>query len=83
MHRRRPDQDAFNIVCDSSIQYIPSAYNCASVVTRTVAEHESVKIFHYPGDKTHWVTDRNFAEEYFEELEVFRQEFNLDRINLY
>lgn len=78
-----PDQDAFNIVCDSSIQYIPSAYNCASVVTRTVAEHESVKIFHYPGDKTHWVTDRNFAEEYFEELEVFRQEFNLDRINLY
>ena len=78
-----PDQDAFNIICDSKIKYISSMYNCAFGVTKQIISIDKAVIFHFLGEKEYWVTDKNHAEEYYEEYYQFCKEFNIDNYPLY
>ncbi len=41
-----PDQDAFNLVVQNKITYIPSTYNQAYCITNQVAMWNKVKIWH-------------------------------------
>lgn len=78
-----PDQDAFNIICNSKISYIPSIYNCAFIVTMQLFNYEKAVIFHFPGEKKYWVTDKKHAEEYYEEYYKLCKDFNIDNYPLY
>ena len=78
-----PDQDAFNLICNSKIRYLPSMYNCAFGVSMEVFDMEKVLIFHYPGDKEYWVTNRGYSENYFDELNQFTHEFGIENFKLY
>ncbi len=78
-----PDQDAFNLTCDSKIKYLPSMYNCSFGVSKEVFDLKKTVIFHYPGDKECWVTNRGYSENYFDELDQFVHEFGIDNFKLY
>ena len=78
-----PDQDAFNIICVQQTCHIPSMYNCANLVIKQVIDYKKSVIFHYPGDKRYWITDRMYTEEYFEEYYDFCKEFQIESYNLY
>ena len=78
-----PDQDSFNIVCDSKIGYIPSIYNYVWKVTKEIYNYDLAVIFHYPGEKEYWVTDRKHAEEYYDEYYKFCKDFNISNYQLY
>lgn len=76
-----PDQDAFNLVCNSKIGYIPSIYNCVWGVTKDVRDYDKSVIFHFPGEKLYWVTDRKHSEEYYEEYCIFLMEYNISDLS--
>lgn len=65
------DQDAINFVCENYILYIPSMYNFAYHVTLEVLNRDLVKVYHYAGDKSDWVVDRFYAEEWYDSEELF------------
>ncbi len=66
-----PDQDAFNLVVQNKITYIPSIYNQAFCITNQVALWETVKIWHLARDKEEWVVNINFSENWYEAEEEF------------
>lgn len=74
-----PDQDALNIVCQHKELYLPSMYNSCEYgyfrITMQVINDSLIKVFHYAGDKSHWVADRLFAEEWYDAEEKFYNEF--------
>lgn len=78
-----PDQDAFNLVCDSAIGYIPSIFNCVWGVTKEVMDYEKAVIFHFPGEKLYWVTERKHSEEFYYELDMWKKEYNIHGFSLY
>lgn len=78
-----PDQDAFNIICDSKISYIPSMYNFAYKVTKEVINRDKAIIIHYPGVKEYWITDKKQSEEYYDEYYKFCSEFHISDYPLY
>ena len=75
-----PDQDAFNIVCNNKIGYIPSIFNCICKTTKEVSDYDKVKIFHFAGEKKYWATDKKHSEEYFIEYEEFKEKYNLPNL---
>ncbi len=66
-----PDQDAFNLVCQNSIVYIPSLYNHAYNITRQAGMLDLVKIWHFAGQKEQWVANSPYAEIWFDIEEQF------------
>jgi hypothetical protein len=58
-------------------------YNCAFGVTKQIISIDKAVIFHFLGEKEYWVTDKNHAEEYYEEYYQFCKEFNIDNYPLY
>lgn len=73
-----PDQDAINIVCYGKILYLPSMYNFAENITMNVYNHDLIKVFHYADTKKNWVVNRHYAEEWYDEEEIFYIEFERD-----
>ena len=72
---RYPDQDALNIVCTDYEMYVPSMYNFIHNATREVINKNLVKIYHYAGDKSNWLADKFYAEEWYDSEEMFYNEF--------
>ena len=72
---RFPDQDALNYVCTHNEFFIHSMYNYACGSTLDVLNHDLIKVFHYTGDKSHWVRDRYCGEEWCDAEEKFYNEF--------
>lgn len=70
-----PDQDALNILCKDNITYIPSIYNVCNLVTLEVSNKKLAKIYHFAGEKTDWVVDQYYSEEWYEEEEEFYNKF--------
>ena len=66
-----PDQDAFNIVCQHNMTYIPSMYNQAYCVTNPMGLFDRAKIFHMAGPKEHWLENNVFSEAWYDAEEEF------------
>ena len=66
-----PDQDAFNIVCQHNMTYLPSMYNQAYCVTNPMGLFERAKIFHMAGPKEHWLENNVFSEAWYDAEEEF------------
>lgn len=73
-----PDQDAFNIICNDKVRYIPSIFNCCNFVTKEVLNYDNIYIFHYPGYKHNWIIDHYYSEDYYVEFYDFLKKFNID-----
>lgn len=68
-----PDQDAFNIICQNNIVYVPSIYNQAYYITNQVGMFELVKVWHLAGakDKDDWLANNAFSEVWYTAEEEF------------
>ena len=52
-------------------------------IMKEIYNYDLAVIFHYPGEKEYWVTDRKHAEEYYDEYYKFCKDFNIDNYQLY
>ncbi len=72
---RYPDQDALNIVCHNHILMLPSIYNHSDDFSLEARNQDLIKIYHFAGPKDFWVTNKLYAEEWYEMEEKFCNEF--------
>ena len=70
-----PDQDALNMVCHNHILMLPSIYNHSDDFSLEARNQDLIKIYHFAGPKNFWVTNRLYAEEWYEVEEKFHSEF--------
>lgn len=66
-----PDQDAFNMICTDNTTYIPSIYNHAYGITNQAGKIDSVKVWHFAGQKEQWITNLSYAEIWYDIEEEF------------
>lgn len=70
-----PDQDALNFVCHNHVLMLPSIYNHSDDFSLEARNQDLIKIYHFAGPKDFWVTNRLYAEEWYEVEEKFHNEF--------
>ena len=68
-----PDQDTINIVFKDKILFLDNKYN-SSIFT---GEAQNFKIYHWAGDKSNWVYDREHGELWNELKEKQDPDFEL------